>query len=72
MKTNTTPHYSKLNSRKFIVFLICAVIFVVLSFCFKNSPEVITTYIPWFGLITISYIGGNVANKVIDKKVGEL
>ena len=49
----------KFLSRKFIVWL-AATIFIVLSFVFKET-EVLNNLIPWWGSISLVFIGANVA-----------
>jgi uncharacterized membrane-anchored protein len=55
---------SKLQSRKFHVFLIWIVLVV---FCIFNK-NLTDTVIQYFGLVSLLYIGSNTAQKFIDKK----
>lgn len=56
-KTEEKPN--KFLSRKFIVWL-TATIFVILAFIFKQA-EVVNNLIPWWGSISLVFIGANVA-----------
>lgn len=60
---------TKLNSRKFIVWL-TATIFLIgalaLSFITKDQALALE-FAPWWGGISMVYIGGNVAQKFVTK-----
>ena len=56
----------KFLSRKFIVWII-ATIFVVLAFVFKQQ-DVINNFIPWWGSISLVFIGANVAQDFAEAK----
>ena len=57
----------KFVSRKFLVWL-ASNVYVGLSFAFQ--PDVIPTALTWWGTISAIYMGGNVAQKYLDKKGG--
>lgn len=54
----------KFVSRKFLVWL-ASNVYVGLAFAFQ--PEIIPTALTWWGTISAIYMGGNVAQKYLDK-----
>lgn len=62
---------NKLHSRKFIVWLVATVFMlasIIASIIIKNA-DVATSFSSWWGLISVCYIGGNVAQDFIFNKV---
>lgn len=60
----------KLKSRKFIVWVTATIFmlaFIVLTFVLKGSNTV-ESFLPWWGIISIGYIGGNVAQDFTRRK----
>lgn len=61
---------NKLHSRKFIVWLVSTVFMlgaIVASIIIKNA-DVATDFYSWWGVISVGYIGGNVAQDFIFNK----
>lgn len=59
----------KITSRKFLAWL-AWLLLVVASFIFTKTVN--DTLIGWFGVVTVIYIGGNVAQKFFLGKMGVL
>lgn len=62
----TEEKTNKFLSRKFIVWL-AATSFIILSFIFKET-EVLNNLIPWWGSISLVFIGANVAQDFAEAK----
>lgn len=56
---------SKIQSRKFAVWLIWV---IITAYSIIVTKAIEPTVISWFGTISLFYIGGNVAQKVLEKK----
>lgn len=63
-----------MTSRKFIVWISATVFevgFLILGFI-TNSTDLALQFIPWWGGISMIYIGGNVAQKFVPKDAEEI
>ena len=65
----TEDKTNKFLSRKFLVWL-TATAFVVLAFIFKQA-DVVNNLIPWWGGISLVFIGANVAQDFAEVKKQE-
>ena len=58
---------NKLHSRKFIVWIVATVfqLGAILAAVVIKSADIATGFFPWWGSISVGYIGGNVAQDFI-------
>lgn len=58
---------NKLSSRKFQVWLVWTILTVLALFVIDMEVEVKSQIVQFYGWVSLIYVGGNVAQKYIDK-----
>ena len=66
-KTKSTRRFNKLSSRKFQVWLVWTILTVLTVFVIDMEVEVKSQIVQFYGWVSLIYVGGNVAQKYIDK-----